>query len=64
MTSKTELGFHDREKSKNMRKMVIIVSMNVLLMATLVGGPSPAYAQETGALQFHTTASGYEIRVE
>lgn len=64
MTSKPESSFHDREKSMNLRKLVIILSMNVLLMATLVGGPSPAYAQKSGALQFQTTASGYEIGVE
>ena len=64
MTSKPGLSFHDREKSMKLRKLVIIVSMNVLLMATLVAGPSAAYAQETGAVQFQTTASGYEIRVE
>jgi hypothetical protein len=38
--------------------------MGALLVATLVVGPSPANAQEAGALQFQTTASGYEISVE
>jgi hypothetical protein len=46
------------------RHWVIMAIMSALLAATLVAQPSSAAAQETGALHFQTTASGYEISVE
>ncbi len=46
------------------RHWVILAFTGTLLMATLVVGPSPARAQETGVVEFHTTASGYDISVE
>ena len=46
------------------RNWIVMAIMGALLVDTLVMQPSPADAQETGALHFQTTASGYEISVE
>ena len=46
------------------RKWVTIAVSSLLLVATLVVGPSLAHAQEGGAIRFQTTAGGYEISVE
>ena len=47
-----------------LRKCITFAAMSVSLVATIVGGPSPAHAQDSAALQFQTTAGGYEISVE
>lgn len=46
------------------RHWVVMVVMGALFVVSLVVEPSPALAQETGALHFQTTASGYDISVE